>query len=57
MGYVSVQDGSFEVGATSGLRLYAAIAFPLIAVTLVIYGLAEFFKQRTIRERTQNSIV
>ena len=57
MGYISVQDGSFEVGATNGLNLYAAIAFPLIAVTMAMYGIVEFYKRRSIRKRMQDSVV
>ncbi len=51
MGYVNIQEDSFQVGATSGLQLYASLAFPLILLTMLIYGIMEVAKRRSIRKK------
>ncbi|KAK1990952.1 hypothetical protein LX36DRAFT_704992 [Colletotrichum falcatum] len=46
MGYINVADNEFEVTATAGLQLYAAIALPLVSTTMIIYGFVEYGKRR-----------
>ena len=56
MGYVSIMDevGGFQLKAESGLRLYAAIALPLIVTTMGVYGAVELGKQRSFSKKTNN---
>ncbi len=49
MGFVSIDNESFRVEATAGLKLYFALAVPLIVLTMCVYGLVETAKRRSIR--------
>jgi hypothetical protein len=61
MGYVKLSpDANFRLEADSDLKIYAMLAFPLVFVTVALYGFAEGLKSRSLkkqREKRQNSVL
>lgn len=52
MGYISVvQDTKFTLAATPDLQIYAALAIPLVGLTMLIYTAVEYRKQRELKNR------
>jgi len=59
MGYVTVVPGSaFTWAASQDLLLYAALAIPLVAVTMLVYAALEVLKAtRRSKSKRQKSTV
>ena len=50
MGYISISKGTvFTLVASPELQIYAALAIPLVGITMLVYVVVEVWKERSMR--------
>ncbi|KAF5003356.1 hypothetical protein FDECE_10086 [Fusarium decemcellulare] len=57
MGYITIsQEDPMRLAATADLKIYAALAIPLIGVTMLIYGVIEMMQKIRARESQKQTV-